>query len=280
MKTPNTLTGKKMEHKNYFWLASLIAALSFATASCNGGSEITDQTATETESGSLQIPTQNQENSAATEPSEQPHSESSQLNGRYSTVGDGVWPPQPVGVDNVQLYSPDSADNELQSIKLAAAKQMALGNEQVRLQLGNRYGDFPGHATPYKDGQLEATAIEFFNYSTNQIVTTTVFADSSIQVKQTPADEYQPPENTEEVKRSIALAANALRLRGHTDIDSLIGTALLAYPTAAEVAANGKQFYAQRKIYVTFGPGEGKTPRFRALVNLSTEIVEHSGPVR
>ena len=55
---------------------------------------------------------------------------------------------------------------------------------------------------------------------------------------------------------------------------------MLAHPTAIETAESGHQFYSERKIYVTFGHGNGELPQYRALVNLSNSTVEHSGAIQ
>ena len=198
---------------------------------------------------------------------------------QFSNVDDGVWPPQPSNITNVESIAVKNA-NTVDSIKLENTLQKALSNTDLQAALGNNYTAISSQVITDKSSSRGRTDLEYFNYDRNQVVLAAFADDNSIDIKVQNASDYQPPETRAESARAITLASQALSALGYHDHQQLIGSALLAYPGAAQVADSGKQFYAERKLYVTFGPGEGELPHYRALVNLSTGSVENSGPMQ
>ncbi|OED39094.1 hypothetical protein AB833_16255 [Chromatiales bacterium (ex Bugula neritina AB1)] len=215
--------------------------------------------------------------SADSDHSDNPHSHA--LDGRFSASADGIWPPQPRAVSNVVEMTADSESAEIQKSKMVAARQIAMEDTQVKQALGTNYAQFSTRL-PDSKAASTSTSIEFFKYDSNEVVTVDVTNAATIDISRRTADRYQPPESKVEARQAISLAATALQEQGYSDLSALKGTALLAYPTTAEVAASGKQFYAERMLYVTFGPGKGKAPHYRALVNLSRNTVLNSGPIQ
>lgn len=196
---------------------------------------------------------------------------------RFSDSQDAIWPPQPRGMTQVQtlpLQVLTGRDD------LATVKQLAMRDTAVAGALGDNYQNFASHIEGSKDGGDRSVAFEFYNYDSNETIAVQVDATDEVRVNRTGALEYQPPESLQERQNAVALAAIALREQGFADLNALKGTALLAYPSEREVAATGSQFYAQRMLYVTFGPGDGKLPVYSALVNLSDNVVVRSGPVQ
>lgn len=204
------------------------------------------------------------------------HSEHSSTELLFTDADESYWPPQPRGITNIKKIEP------------AAAKAAELNghdssiSEELLLVLGDNYAKLASHEIKDKSGNSVTVETEYFIYDRNEVLTTTVnTADSdSISYSITAASDYQPPESQQEVERAITLASKALSDQGYTNHQHLTGTALLAYPTAAELAQSGTRFYSERKLYVTFGPGGGTLPHYRALVNLSTASVEQSGSMQ
>jgi len=198
----------------------------------------------------------------------------------------GLWPPQPKDITNVQAvgsHTPETANRASTQIRESAATNVNINpifdNNSVSAAIGDRHAVLATYELTDKAGN-DSTEFEIFNYSDNLVVTVSINSDGKVTAKTTAAHEYQPPESQAEVNRAITLARKALSANGYLDHVHLTGTGLLAHPTAAEIARNGEQFYTQRKVYVTFGAGGGVVPNYRALVNLSTEVVEQSGPIQ
>lgn len=210
-----------------------------------------------------------------------PHNNTSQTEGRYSTVNDGVWPPQPTAASNIKPYIPSVNFDEAEIIKVEKASQLAALNQKVLLHIGTDHTLLKTTVVTGKLTEQGRTEFEYFNYKTNQLKRITISGDQQkIQVSSTAAYLYQPPETRAEVAKAIRLAGLALTKQGYNDIQNLIGTALLAHPTSSEISANGQTFYSDRYLYVTFGEGVGRLPQYRALVNLSTDTVSNSGVVQ
>lgn len=212
---------------------------------------------------------------------------------RFTDSDENLWPPQPIDITNVQTVGDQPApinqttgqttNQAATQVRESAAAQVnansIFDNSIVVQAIGERYAVLANYQVTDKAGNNH-TEIEIFNYSDNLVVTVNVGSDGSITTKTAAAFEYQPAESQAEVQHAISLARKALIANGYLDQERLIGTGLLAHPTAAEVARSKKQFYSQRKVYVTFGVGGGAVPDYRALVNLSTEVVEQSGPIQ
>ncbi len=194
----------------------------------------------------------------------------------YSTADTGIWPPQPVGVGNIQPFTNNVVADHPREIKFADVVTIALQDPRVLSAIGSRHelvGTYEAHS---KNDKTTQTAMELFNYETNQVVTINIGAANRLSVSTQPAYEYQPAESDNERARAIEIAASHLLALGYRT-DHLIGTALLSHPTAAEFEGNGRYFYDQRIIYVTFGYGSGSTPLYRATVNLSRQSVSKAG---
>ncbi len=196
----------------------------------------------------------------------------------YSQVEAGVWPPQPVDISNARTYVNINPSDSIREIKHAAALDLAMQNEVAVHAIGTRFEVLGSYTTGDKSDPFKTTEHEIFNYNTNQVVTVTVDRNNTVTVSQAPASDYQPAETAAESVTAISIAAGYLQSLGH-DTTDLQGAALLAHPTAQQVATTGKQFHAHRLIYVTFGYGAGTTPLFRATVDLSQQTVIDGGPL-
>ena len=190
-----------------------------------------------------------------------------------------IWPPQPQNITEITAL--DVATDNASEL-LAKTVRSIKSQGSFDGLLGTRHEVLARHELRDKSGKLTSIEVEIFDYDANQVLTVELAADRSTVVNHTlkAAHLYQPPESQDEVRRAIELAAIALDQQGFTNPFNLKGTGLLAYPTAAQSAASGFHFFNDRKIYVTFGDGKGVLPEYRALVNLSTGIVESSGAIQ
>lgn len=196
---------------------------------------------------------------------------------RFTDSNVDIWPPQPEGITEVaSIATADVASNEVKvsrTIKNTAVLADALGK---------RHEILAQRIVQDKLGKVLRKDTEIFDYESNQVVTVSFDASGKEIIRWVSNDArlYQPPESQAEVSRAIELAAIDLSKQGFTEHLELHGTGLLAYPGTAESAATGASFFSQRKIYVTFGIGNGELPQYRALVNLSTSTVESSGSIQ
>ncbi len=202
----------------------------------------------------------------------------------FTDSNEDIWPPQPRNISNVKKLIPVSGNEKDagRSEKTSAkdAKLAIFSDPKLVAELGDNYAVLTHHHREDKAGNLTQIESEFFIYTSNKVLTAKYSANGTVSYTLTDASSYQPPESQQEVQKAVALASIALNEQGFADHIHLKGTALLAYPTASEVAKDGKVFFSDRKLYVTFGPGGGAIPNYRALVNLSKGSVESSGAMQ
>jgi hypothetical protein len=196
----------------------------------------------------------------------------------YSTVADGIWPPQPVGVSNVQPYNSRTVEEPVRDVKRLRDPASVLAHAEVRAAIGGRFEVLSQYTVGGKGTALTTTEIEIYSYTFDRVVTVIRLPGGEISVSSRAAHAYQPAESPAEVRRAVALAAEHLLTMGY-QTQALIGSGLLAHPTTAEFHRSGHSFYDQRIVYVSFGRGAGTTPLYRATVNLSTETVSQAGPL-
>ena len=289
-----------------FSILCVVACLALSLAACGSGSEtVVESTVTEpavTEQTTAESPVQATGNQGATEQAAtnqvitdqaattapipdqtdtDDHSSSEQLTIHFTDSNEDIWPPQPINVtDVVTLPSAKITKNTFE--KNTKITQALLSEPEVRKSLGDRFEVLAQYEIKNKTDAVTYIETEVFSYTTNQVITARVDANSDTVLAHTAAEayRYQPPESQPEVRQAIALAEEGLTRQGFTDHLKLRGTGLLAYPTAIETAATGHQFFSERKVYVTFGIGNGELPQFRALVNLSNSTVESSGAIQ
>ncbi len=190
----------------------------------------------------------------------------------HTGPAEGIWPPQPANMTNVEPYPASARSGVLHGV-LNAAKSSILNNPQVRQSLG---GDYREIAASLGDRKSDNVArVVFYNYATDETIDVALGSDGAISNDIYAASVYQPTEHPQEVEDAIALAGNVLS-NDSFDISNLQGTAMLAFPPERDIASSQQQFYPQRMMYVTFGPGNGAMPVYTALVDLSgSRVVEH-----
>ena len=195
-----------------------------------------------------------------------------------------IWPPQPTGITNIATIEPfltNEADPVKNLQRKVQTQKTILAEAQIQSLIGKNYAWLGDHHVANKTGKDKYKQVQIFSYDNNTLVTVSVDneTNSIIDHQLTAAGTYQPPESRDEAGKAIALATQALRGQGFTEHEQLTGTALLAHPSATEIAQSGHTFYEERKLYVTFGPGNGELPHYRATVNLSRSVVEESGAI-
>jgi len=195
-----------------------------------------------------------------------------------------IWPPQPTGITNIatiEQFITNAADPVKNLQRKEQTQKTILAEAQIQSLIGKNYAWLSDQHVTNKAGNEKYKQLQIFSYDNNTLVTVSVdeAANRIIDYQLTAAGAYQPPESRDEASKAIALATQALRGQGFTEHEQLTGTALLAHPSATEIAQSGHTFYEERKLYVTFGPGNGELPHYRATVNLSRSVVEESGAI-
>jgi hypothetical protein len=194
----------------------------------------------------------------------------------HTDIQQGVWPPQPLGMTNEEAL-PSSARESAQGGVVNAARGVVMNNPSVRQVLGDDYIEFDGSLGESK-GDITASFL-LFSYTANSTVEVNLSRSGEVTTTTYPAAEFQPTEHASEVERAIALAETALTNSGF-ETAGLTGTAMLAFPPSSADTDIGQQFYPERVMYVTFGPGDGELPTYSALANLSTNTVSEEGLIR
>jgi len=200
----------------------------------------------------------------------------------FTNSNDDIWPPQPTGITNVEIIeqvTTTSSDRVKKNLNVENGRKAILADSTLNALLGKNYVWLGEHLVESKSGDGNHTELEVFSYDNNSLITFAVKAGDIISFTQNDASSYQPAESQSEVEAAIFLASVALSEQGFTEHQQLTGTALLAHPSASEIAESGQMFYGERKLYVTFGPGNGVLPHYRATVNLSRSVVEQSGAI-
>ena len=279
--------------RNRLALLCVLACLAILLAAC--GSDSTEQISnvvpenepTDSNPSDTVSPVQiTGDQAITTEPSistdtDDDHSNSDRLTVRFTSSNEDIWPPQPLNMTEVTIL-PSVIIAKTNSEKMAKVNRALLADSKVRAALGDRFEVLASREIKNKTNVVTHVEAEIYNYQADQVITVQYNADNETIIGHTSvaAYKYQPPESQTEVSQAIALAEEALSTQGFTDHRKLRGTGLLAFPTAIETAESGHQFYSERKIYVTFGGGNGELPQYRALVNISTSTVESSGAIQ
>jgi len=194
----------------------------------------------------------------------------------HTDVADGVWPPQPAGITNVEGY-PASARSGAEQSVIESARRALMNNPETREALGDSFRQFDGSLGGSKT-DITASFL-FYNYSNNTTVEARLTRAGNVVNDVFPASEWQPPEHNEEVTEAILLGQESLLSNGY-ETAGLEGTAMLAFPQINQLASAERHYFAERILYVTFGEGDGAIPVYSALVNLSSRTVTDSGLVR
>lgn len=194
----------------------------------------------------------------------------------HTGPADGIWPPEPQDMTNVEPY-PASARAGVLTGVLSAARASITNNPQVRSILGSDYREIDASLGDEKSEQV--ASITFYNYALNETVIATLENDGSVSTVSSKASVYQPMEHPEEQLDAIALARTALT-ESSFDVAGLEPTAMLAHPPQSNVSSAQEQFYDHRILYVTFGEGGGALPVYTALVDISDAIVIEHGLVK
>ena len=194
----------------------------------------------------------------------------------HTDVEQGIWPPQPLGMTDAEALPASAKDGALQSV-VNAARAVVLQNPNVRSALGDDYIEFDG--SPGDSKSNVSASFLLYSYSSDETVEVVLQRTGEVTFETYQAAEYQPSEHATEVTRAISLGRQNLVENGF-EVTGLTGTAMLAFPPSSEVTNNDQQYYPQRVMYVTFGPGDGELPVYSALVNLSELTVSDSGLVK
>ncbi|MFK7996494.1 MAG: hypothetical protein AB8B87_20315 [Granulosicoccus sp.] len=196
--------------------------------------------------------------------------------GNISGVREGVWPPEPLDMENEQLLPAQLRPRARQSV-VEIARRSVMNNPDLLSAIGDDYGTFDATLSTSKGDDV--ASFLFYNYTTDQSVEAILGRDGSVSVRTQPASEWQPTENSDEVEQAIALARTSLEADGFV-LDNLEGTAMLTYPANASSDSGTPVFYDTRILYVTFGNGDGEPPLYSARVDIGAKQISEGGPMR
>lgn len=180
------------------------------------------------------------------------------------------WPPVSREIENVIVHSKpqqetkqqEDLDNQVQRLerlaKLHPKVEQALGDRFVRI----------GVVDEENDGRFKnKRRLVFFSHARNATVEAIMDGDKVLEVKTTPADQYQPEITDEETAEATEIARKYFIGQGFGRVRGLEGFGILAYkPT-------GNGFYSGRVIYVSFHENSDSPPELAAWVDLTKQKV-------
>lgn len=181
------------------------------------------------------------------------------------TAQGGDRPPHMADIEAVRPVVTDGEENEVAAVSVGDL----LESDEVRTALGERFVLVGEGASV--DGAAQRSA--FFSHDTNTTVEVVTTDRSIDEVIVTPAATYQPPETIQESNDAADLAREALLDAGHTDVDSLEGYGILAFPDDPD-----QPFHDRRVLYVSFHENEDSRPEYVAWVDLTTRNVLRAIP--
>lgn len=200
----------------------------------------------------------------------------SHSHGSISGVRDGVWPPEPLNMQDQQQLPANLQPRARQSV-IDIARRSVMNNPALLEAIGENYGTFDASLSVAKSDNV--ASFIFYNYDTDYSVEATLLNDGQVAVSKQPASEWQPTENALEVQKAIDLARNSLEADGFA-LNTLEATAMLTYPPQASSGASTAVFYDTRMLYVTFGVGDGEPPVYSARVDIGTGVISEGGPMQ
>ncbi|MEZ4679480.1 MAG: hypothetical protein R2932_35210 [Caldilineaceae bacterium] len=185
------------------------------------------------------------------------------------------WPPQPVGIVNVQWLANHPSDSIVAAqVASDQAEQIAQASSAVRSVLGDHFV----HATTvYTHGKARAIAagaaedtvhVAYFSYTNNATIDVVIEAGEVVSVQSLAAATYQPEPTRAERTHAIALARAYFAAQGETHVYELRGFVIMAYQPQGTTG-----FYDSRVLYVTFHESLEERPEYVAWVDLSHETV-------
>lgn len=167
---------------------------------------------------------------------------------------------------------PLEIQNQLTGEFAQRAQDTVLGTEEVRQVLDNKRYIAIG-ASLLEDRVENTTSLVFILYNYTDNVAVEVSLDENGQeVTEVMEARYQPPPLQEEIDQAIQLAREDSRLATRPLSDDVEGTALLVSSVDPE-----DPYYNHRQFDVRFGRPDKRSPRYGALVDLSTETVLRAG---
>ena len=194
----------------------------------------------------------------------------------HTDIEQGIWPPQPLGMTGALALPASAKVGALQSV-VNAARGVVMQNPNVRGAIGDNFIEFDG--SPGDSKSSVSASFLLYSYSFDETVEVVLQRSGEVTFETFQAVEYQPSEHAIEVTRAISLGRQNLINSGF-EVAGLSGTAMLAFPPLSELTNADEQYYPQRIMYVTFGPGDGELPIYSALVNLSDSTVSDGGLVK
>lgn len=180
------------------------------------------------------------------------------------------WPPVSRGIENVIVHSKPQQETKRQEDlddQVRRLERRAKLHPKVEQALGNRFARIGVVDERNDDRFKDKRRLVFFSHAKNATVEVIMDGDKVLDVKTTPADQYQPEITDEETAEATEIARNYLIKKGFGRVRGLEGFGILAYePT-------GKGFYSGRVIYVSFHENSDSPPELAAWVDLTKQKV-------
>lgn len=191
-----------------------------------------------------------------------------------ATGFEGTWPPQPKDMSKTGIVAGNFRTQSSKNVQKAEFQAAVLNDAAIINALGNDYTVLDVNVSRDKAGNALPEVV-LFSYSNNVTVLATVTRDNRVLHTVSAAEDYQFPENQEDINRSITLARAALIDQGFAGAANLNAHSMLTFPDRnAE-----KAFHDVRMLYVTLGAGNGVEPDYTAWVDLTNNQVVESGPI-
>jgi hypothetical protein len=186
-----------------------------------------------------------------------------------------TWPPQPEGIKHPVLLNNNVIQNgPIQSssgkTKLRPDKEIERDIEvrpDVHRVLGTRFTRAAIVNVVDKNTSRHHKRMVYFSHDSNSTVEVDVEGDKMVSVKTQPASQYQPEITDEEIAEAEGIARAYYTEQGQDRVADLQAFGILAYHP------NGKGFYHNRVIYISFHRDNDSPPEFEAWVDLTNRRV-------
>lgn len=181
-----------------------------------------------------------------------------------------TWPPQPVGITNVVLFSDpvkESRDKIAKKSRLDFLEGIARADPIAKLQLGNKSTRITEIIKSDKKTGKSVSQVVFFSRDKNKTVEIDYQNNKVQAINSRPAWDYQPEITDEEITEAAELARTYFLNLGRARVLLLKAYGILAY------RPEGNGFFDTRVIYVSFHEDNDSPPQLMAWVDLTNQLV-------
>jgi hypothetical protein len=184
--------------------------------------------------------------------------------------GDLAWPPHPRNMNEVVDFSKPGEDHERKQhkeLRFGDVERENKGHATFRRALGNKFTRVAVIDNNDKHNPNRSEKYVYFSRDNNATVEVSHDGNQIVNVKSTPAGDYQPEITEEEISEAIQLAKAHFANKGYPQAAALKGYGILAYPP------EGRVFYPTRVIYISLHTSLDAPPSFMAWVDLTNASI-------